>query len=119
MDQAPTVGSSWHRHYDRLHLHTDKSHSALPSLAFPAATPRYPSREHMIAYLESYARHFELTPRLDEKVQSLARRDGEWLATTQRGSQTPKRCAAAAHRASSSAWLGSRDHASSDGGVKE
>jgi hypothetical protein len=39
----------------------------------------------MIAYLESYARHFKLTPRFDERVQSLARRDGEWLAATTRG----------------------------------
>jgi cation diffusion facilitator CzcD-associated flavoprotein CzcO len=45
VDQAPTVGSSWHGHYDRLHLHTDKRHSALPYLGFPSATPRYPSRE--------------------------------------------------------------------------
>src|SRR5215831_7896352 len=67
VDQAATIGSSWHRHYDRLHLHTDRRHSVLPYFGFRAGTPRYPSREQMIAYLESYARHFGLKARLDER----------------------------------------------------
>ena len=29
------VGASWRRHYDRLCLHTTKTHSSLPGLAFP------------------------------------------------------------------------------------
>jgi AcrR family transcriptional regulator len=31
------VASAWHRHYDWLHLHTDKTNSALPFLPFPNA----------------------------------------------------------------------------------
>jgi cation diffusion facilitator CzcD-associated flavoprotein CzcO len=85
LDQSTTVGSSWHGHYDRLHLHTDKGHSALPYLGFPAGTPRYPSRQQMIAYLESYARHFELTPRFQEKVRSVARSGTGWRVSTTRG----------------------------------
>jgi cation diffusion facilitator CzcD-associated flavoprotein CzcO len=85
VDQAATIGSSWHRHYDRLHLHTDRRHSVLPYFGFRAGTPRYPSREQMIAYLESYARHFGLKARLDERVQSIARANGGWHATTTRG----------------------------------
>ncbi|HMA23766.1 MAG TPA: NAD(P)-binding domain-containing protein, partial [Gemmatimonadaceae bacterium] len=30
LERAGRVAESWHRHYDRLHLHTPKSHSALP-----------------------------------------------------------------------------------------
>jgi len=82
VERATTIGSSWRRHYERLNLHTDKGHSALPYLDFPAATPRYPSREQVIAYLEGYARHFDLTPQLDEEVQSIVADDGGWLATT-------------------------------------
>ena len=44
LDKAEAVGSVWRRHYDRLHLHTDRSHSALPGLAMPPAYGRYPSR---------------------------------------------------------------------------
>lgn len=82
VERAATIGSSWRRHYDRLHLHTDKDHSALPYLDFPAAMPRYPSREHMIAYLEHYARHFDLTPQLGEEVRSVLAADGGWVTTT-------------------------------------
>jgi cation diffusion facilitator CzcD-associated flavoprotein CzcO len=91
VEQSTTIGSSWHGHYDRLHLHTDKRHSALPHLRFPAGTPRYPSREQMMAYLESYARHFELKPHFEEKVRSVARSDGGWLVTTTHGARHAKR----------------------------
>ena len=36
IDRATQVGASWRDHYERLHLHTVKSLSALPGLAFPA-----------------------------------------------------------------------------------
>jgi indole-3-pyruvate monooxygenase len=35
LERTERVGDSWHRHYDRLHLHTPKSHSALPYRAYP------------------------------------------------------------------------------------
>jgi cation diffusion facilitator CzcD-associated flavoprotein CzcO len=35
LEQADKVGVAWHRHYERLHLHTDKKHSALPFVPFP------------------------------------------------------------------------------------
>ena len=82
VEGAAHIGSSWRRHYARLHLHTDKAHSALPYLDFPAGTPRYPSREHMITYLERYARHFDVTPHLGEEVRSVTAADGGWLTTT-------------------------------------
>src|SRR6516225_8453294 len=58
LEQAETVGATWHRHYDRLHIHTDKAHSHLPFLPFPTTDPRYPSRMQVLRYLEVYARHF-------------------------------------------------------------
>lgn len=68
LDQADQVGASWHRHYQRLHLHTAKAYSALPFLPFPADTPRYPSRLQVIEYLQAYARRFELQPRFGQQV---------------------------------------------------
>ena len=82
VEQATAVGSSWRRHYQRLHLHTDQAQSALPYLGFSPGTPRYPSREEMIGYLERYARHFALTPRLGERVLSIHPADNGWVATT-------------------------------------
>jgi indole-3-pyruvate monooxygenase len=85
VEQATAVGSSWRGHYDRVHLHTDRIHSALPFLGFPPGTPRYPSREQVIGYLERYARHFQLIPRFEERVDSVRFRDDQWVTTTTAG----------------------------------
>ena len=82
VERATKVGSSWRHHYDRLHLHTVKNHSALPYLDFPAQTPRYPSRDQTIAYLEQYANHFGLVPQFGEEVDSVTDCDNGWMTTT-------------------------------------
>jgi cation diffusion facilitator CzcD-associated flavoprotein CzcO len=85
LERSHHVGDAWHRHYERLHLHTDKGHSALPYQAFPADFPRYPSRLQMIEYLENYARVHALSARFGANVVS-ARRDAQgWETTTQSG----------------------------------
>ena len=40
LEREATVASSWQRHYDRLHLHTTKTYSALPMTPWPKAAPR-------------------------------------------------------------------------------
>ncbi|SAL33609.1 FAD-dependent pyridine nucleotide-disulfide oxidoreductase [Caballeronia udeis] len=82
VDRAAEVGSSWRHHYDRLHLHSDRDRSTLPYLSFPAGTPRYPSREQVIEYLELYARHFELVPHFNEEVRTVRPHDSGWITTT-------------------------------------
>jgi cation diffusion facilitator CzcD-associated flavoprotein CzcO len=57
----------------------------LPYLPFAAGTPRYPSREQVIAYLEHYARHFKLTPRLGEEVRAVRPGNPGWITTTTAG----------------------------------
>jgi cation diffusion facilitator CzcD-associated flavoprotein CzcO len=52
-EKADSVGAAWRRHYDRLHLHTDRGHSGLPGMPMPSDYPAYPSRGQMVAYLES------------------------------------------------------------------
>src|SRR5262249_6969948 len=69
----------------RLRLHTDKRHSSLPFLEFPPGTPRYPSREQVIGYLERYAQHFRLIPSFGERVANVRSNAGEWVTTTTAG----------------------------------
>jgi cation diffusion facilitator CzcD-associated flavoprotein CzcO len=85
-EKADHVGAVWRRHYDRLHLHTDRKHSGLPGMAMPQTYPLYPSRMQMVAYLESYAARFEIQPVFNTAV-SCIRRDGVlWRAETAQGS---------------------------------
>ena len=83
LEQAVSVGASWRGHYDRLHLHTPKAHSALPYLPFPQDYPRYPAREQVIRYLETYARHFDLEPQFGQQVVSAHPVAGGWEVQTQ------------------------------------
>jgi indole-3-pyruvate monooxygenase len=55
------VGSSWRRHYERLHLHTIKSRSSLPFRSFDRNYPRYVPRALVVRYLEEYALTSERT----------------------------------------------------------
>jgi cation diffusion facilitator CzcD-associated flavoprotein CzcO len=83
LEQAGRVGASWHRHYSRLHLHTDKARSQLPFAAFAPECPRYPSRQQVIDYLETYARAFGLGIRLGQQVVDARPMDGAWQVRTQ------------------------------------
>jgi cation diffusion facilitator CzcD-associated flavoprotein CzcO len=85
-EKAGDVGAAWRRHYDRLHLHTDRNHSGLPGMAMSRDYPAYPSREQMIAYLESYAARFEIKPVFDTAVSRLCRDGAQWRADTAQGS---------------------------------
>ena len=77
-DKADTVGAVWRRHYDRLHLHTPRSLSALPGLAMPASYGRYPSRAQFVEYLESYAAAFGLEPAFNTAVRAVRRAGQGW-----------------------------------------
>lgn len=86
LEQADQVGSTWHRHYDRLHLHTDKAHSQLPFVPFSQNTPRYPSRLQVISYLEAYARRFQLEPAFGQQVVAARRAQDVWEVRTEKAS---------------------------------
>ncbi|MEH2544307.1 cation diffusion facilitator CzcD-associated flavoprotein CzcO [Bradyrhizobium sp. AZCC 2262] len=82
LEKAGQVGAVWRRHYDRLHLHTDRNHSGLPGMPMPPDYPAYPSRAQMVSYLENYAARFQIKPVFGTKVSRL-RRDGvRWLVDT-------------------------------------
>ena len=83
LEQADKVGAAWHRHYDRLHLHTAKAFSQLPFVHFPQDCPRYPSRVQVIQYLEAYGRQFQLTLRFGQQVVSAHLADDLWHVQTQ------------------------------------
>ncbi|WJZ87483.1 hypothetical protein VitviT2T_006859 [Vitis vinifera] len=71
LERANCIASLWKNHtYDRLKLHLPKQFCQLPYFPFPDNFPEYPTKVQFIDYLESYAKHFEITPRFNESVQS-------------------------------------------------
>ena len=92
LERAKRVGESWHHHYDRLHLHTPKSHSALPYRAYPHTYPRYPSRQQFVEYLDDYARTFELEPEFGREARRIARgAGGAWDVAMNAGDYRARR----------------------------
>jgi cation diffusion facilitator CzcD-associated flavoprotein CzcO len=86
LEKADTVGSVWRRHYDRLHLHTDRGHSGLPGLAMPRGYPTYPSRAEVVEYLQNYATHFRIQPAFNTTVRRIGRDGSHWQVDTDRNS---------------------------------
>ncbi|HEX2251987.1 MAG TPA: NAD(P)/FAD-dependent oxidoreductase [Thermoanaerobaculia bacterium] len=68
LERAARVGDAWHRHYERLHLHTVKETSHLPHRPFPAHYPRYVPRRLVVEYLDDYAWAMGVEPRFGEEV---------------------------------------------------
>ena len=85
LEATEVVGSAWRHHYDRLHLHTTRSTSALPGLRMPSDWPRYPARDQVVDYLEHYRARHRLTPHYGQEVTRLEQRGSGWVATTADG----------------------------------
>lgn len=88
LERADRIAPAWHRHYDRLHLHTPRSRSGLPGLAMPSGWPRYPSRGQVLEYLKDYARHFGLEPRFGAEVSGVRPAGPGWTVTHSQGTET-------------------------------
>jgi NADPH-dependent glutamate synthase beta subunit-like oxidoreductase len=89
LERAGKMASAWHRHYDRLHLHTTKTYSGLPMMPWPKAAPRYPSREQVVQYLQAYAAEHHVAPRLGVTVHAVQRRGDRFAVDTSAGVMTP------------------------------
>jgi len=96
LERGESPAASWRNHYDRLHLHTVKKHSALPFFPFPGGVPVYPSRQDVVDYFDAYARRFELNPRCGEDVVSVRPCDDGWETTTAKGKYISTRVVIAA-----------------------
>ncbi|KAG8658489.1 probable indole-3-pyruvate monooxygenase YUCCA7 [Manihot esculenta] len=71
LERAKCIASLWQNHtYDRLKLHLPKQFCQLPNFPFPEDFPEYPSKYQFVDYLESYAKHFDITPHFNEIVES-------------------------------------------------
>jgi cation diffusion facilitator CzcD-associated flavoprotein CzcO len=73
LEKADQVGAVWRRHYDRLHLHTDRRHSGLAGFPMPATYPLYPSRAQVVDYFERYAARFDVKPVFGAAVSKIGR----------------------------------------------
>jgi putative flavoprotein involved in K+ transport len=79
LEAASEPAAAWRGRWDSLKLFTSARYDALPGLGFPGDSDRYPTRDEVAAYLEDYARRFELPVELDSRVRSIRRSDGTYV----------------------------------------
>jgi NADPH-dependent 2,4-dienoyl-CoA reductase/sulfur reductase-like enzyme len=79
------VGEPWRGRYDRLHLHTIRSLSHLPGYRIPPDFGRWVARDQFVQYLEMYAAHHRLEPRVGVDATRIDRDDGHWSVRTNAG----------------------------------
>jgi putative flavoprotein involved in K+ transport len=72
LEAADSLGSAWRNRWDSLVLFTSRRYDALPGLGLPGDPAGYPTRDEVAAYLEHYAKHFELPIELSTPVRSLS-----------------------------------------------
>lgn len=88
LEAGDSVGTSWRSHYERLHPHTERDLSNLPGRPIPAEMGKWVARADLVAYLEDYARHFQLEVRFGTRVEKVTRkRDGTWCVHTGEGAR--------------------------------
>lgn len=87
LEKSDSVGASWRRHYDRLHLHTTRKLSGLPGLAMPRSFGRWVSRDDVIRYLEKYAEFHELEIVTGVEVSRIEQSGSGWLLHATGGRQ--------------------------------
>ena len=91
LERTLVVGSSWRRHYDRLHLHTVRWLSGLPGLPIPGREGRWVSRDGFVSYLEAYAQHHRLDIRRNTEVRGIFRDGNSWRIATSQGELSARR----------------------------
>lgn len=85
IEKQSQVAQSWHNHYERLHLHTNKRVSNLPYKKFHATIPRYPGRQQVVDYLESYQKEFAIYPVFNTEAKWIKKEGNYWITETTNG----------------------------------
>jgi putative flavoprotein involved in K+ transport len=78
LDAGDAVGHVWRSRWDSLTLFTAGRYDALPGMAFPGDPDRYPTKDDVADYLQTYAERFSLPVRLRSKVTRLSRVGGRF-----------------------------------------
>lgn len=73
LDDNDRIGDAWRKRWDSLRLFTPGRYDGLPGMPFPGSPSSYPTKDETAAYLEAYAREFELPVRTGVKVDGLSR----------------------------------------------
>jgi putative flavoprotein involved in K+ transport len=81
IDANQRIGDAWRNRWDSLRLFSPARYDGLPGLAFPGPGDRFPTKDDMADYLQTYAKHFQLPVRNGIKVDTLTKEGDRFVAT--------------------------------------
>src|SRR5246127_4337589 len=85
IDKAAAPAVSWRTRYDDFRLNTSGFLSHLPGQRIPLNAGRWPTKEDMVRYFDSYVRRQNITLRLGCEVNRVDRVADTWLLDTSSG----------------------------------
>jgi cation diffusion facilitator CzcD-associated flavoprotein CzcO len=85
LERGQSVATSWRGRYDRLRLNTSRWTSNLPHARYPRAAGLFPSRDHVVSYLEDYVDRNGIEIRSGTIVERVDRDDDHWTLTSSAG----------------------------------
>lgn len=85
LEAGSSPAGSWPHYYESLTLFSPARFSSLPGLPFPGNPERYPRRDEVIAYLQSYAQHFHLPVHVQSRVERVQRTEQHFRVETAAG----------------------------------
>lgn len=96
LEAGSEATGSWTRYYDSLKLFSPARYSSLPGMPFPGDPKRYPTRDEVVDYLRSYARHFHLPVVTSTRVERVECQDTIFHVFTSQGQTLSARSVIAA-----------------------
>jgi glycine/D-amino acid oxidase-like deaminating enzyme len=85
LERADSVAPAWRDRYDGLQLHTVRWLSALPDAPITRRYGAWVRRDDLVAYLEQYARRFQIEPEFGVEVRRIERDAASWRLQTSAG----------------------------------
>jgi cation diffusion facilitator CzcD-associated flavoprotein CzcO len=85
VEKAAAPAISWRNRYDNFRLNTNGYLSHLPGQRIPLRSGRWPSKEDMVGYFDSYVQRQHITLALGCEVNRIDRTGTCWRADTTRG----------------------------------
>ncbi|MDN8593108.1 NAD(P)-binding domain-containing protein [Paenibacillus sp. 11B] len=79
LDATSSIGDSWRRRYDSLHLFTPRMYDGLPGMMLNGDKNGLPSKDEIASYLESYANYMELPIKLNCLIKRLWKKDNHFI----------------------------------------
>ncbi|HEX2029085.1 MAG TPA: NAD(P)-binding domain-containing protein [Nitriliruptorales bacterium] len=80
VDANDRIGDAWRNRWDSLRLFTPNRLNALPGMPHHGYHWKFPSKDEMADYLESYARHFDIPVETGVRVERLSREGDRLVA---------------------------------------